>query len=96
MRPSAAASRWAQQFYSRRVPTNPKFESTKPVVSTGLTMKLVEVLADNQISRRKQETFRRVTAKHLRKLIDNDKVGETVFDLFEENKRAKFGYQERR
>lgn len=89
-----AASRWSHQFYSKRIPTNPKFDSVKPVVSTGPTMRLVEVLADNQISRRKQETFRRVSAKLLRKMILKEREGETVFDLFEEGKRARWGDQE--
>ena len=50
-------------------------------------MKLVEVLADNQISRRKQEVFSRVTPRGLVQLMEKDKVGETVFDLFEEKTR---------
>ena len=52
-------------------------------------MKLVEVLADNQISKRKQEVFRRISPKGLTHLIASDNVGETVFDLFEEKLSTK-------
>ena len=52
-------------------------------------MKLVEVLTDAQISRRRQETFSRINPKQLASLIENDKTGETVFDLFEEKKNQK-------
>lgn len=82
-----------KKFYSKKIPTNPKFNNTKPIVETGTTMKVVQVLADNQISRRKQETFHRINSKHLNELMKNDKKGESVFDLFDENNNKRYSYQ---
>lgn len=67
---------------------NPKYSGVKPVISTGMTAKLVEVMTDNQLSRRRQETFVRVTANQLAKLMDREKEGETVFDLYQENSKT--------
>ena len=67
---------------------NPKYSGVKAVISTGMTAKLVEVMTDNQLSRRRQETFVRVTANQLAKLMDREKEGETVFDLYQENSKT--------
>lgn len=63
------------------------------MVSTGLTMKQVEVMADNQISRRRQETFGRVNSAGLAQLMAKEREGETVFDLFEENSQGQWTHQ---
>ena len=72
------------------MPKNSKFNSIEAKVNTGRTMKIVEVLTDNQISRRRQETFQRITPKYLAKLIADQAKDETIFDLFSENKSPKF------
>lgn len=79
---------WGEQTFARRIPANPKYADVKAVVCTGPTVRKVDVMTDKELSRRRQEMFGRISAAQLAKLMDREKDGETVFDLFDENRRG--------
>jgi hypothetical protein len=51
-------------------------------------MRMVEVLTDKQVSKRKSEMFKRISSKKLNALLAEDTNKESVFDLYNQNNVA--------
>lgn len=51
-------------------------------------MRMVEVLTDKQVSKRKSEMFKRISSKKLNALLAEDNNKESVFDLYNQNNIA--------
>ncbi len=76
---------WPYKFFSKKIPSNPKFGHVKSTLNTGPTVRQVELLTDKQVSKRKSEIFKRITSKKLNSLIAEETNKESVFDLFNQN-----------
>lgn len=79
----------------RKVPRNPKFDNVGPVVTTGKTVKQVEILSDfypgNQnVAQRKSELFKRIRPATVAKLLQESQIAtESIYGLADDEEEYK-------
>lgn len=66
---------------NKKIKSNPKYADVKSVVNHGKTIKDVEIVSDNLIAKRKGESFGRIKASTLAKLLNEVNNEESVFGL---------------
>jgi hypothetical protein len=54
----------------KKVPTAKKYQHVKSTIQTGKTVNDVEVISDKLVAKRKGESFRRIKASTLQKLVN--------------------------
>lgn len=61
------------------------FSRVSKTVDTGKTIKDVQILSDQYVSKRKSELFKRIKSSTVVKLIDENNNSESIYNLAEEN-----------
>lgn len=74
------------QLLNKKPPSNNKYKEVKKVLDTGKTIKDVEVLSDQYVSKRKNELFKRIKASTVVKLLEENNNSESIYNLAEESK----------
>jgi len=61
-------------------PKSTKYDSIKPTVNTGKTIKNVVLESDKLVSKKKSELFKRVNAKAIQKLLSENNLHESIYN----------------
>ncbi len=68
-------------FKDNTKPKSTKYDNIKPTVNTGKTIKNVILESDKLISKKKSELFKRVNAKAIHKLLNENNLHESIYNL---------------
>lgn len=55
-------------FMDKKVKPNPKYNDVKSTLNTGMTMDKVQIITNNQVTKRRGEIFNRISKQSLAKL----------------------------
>ena len=74
------------QLLDKKPPKNEKFQNIKKTIDTGKTIKDVQILSDSFVTKRRSELFKRIKGSTIVKLIDENHISESIYNLAEEDK----------
>ena len=74
------------QLLDKKPPKNEKFQDIKKTIDTGKTIKDVQILSDSFVTKRRSELFKRIKGSTIVKLIDENHISESIYNLAEEDK----------
>ena len=83
------AERFGNKSLMEKKPTqNKKYKNIGTVVDTGKTIKDVEFISDQLVSKRKSEMFKRIKAHTIIKLLNQNTQTESIYNLGNDNENA--------
>ena len=68
-------------FMDKKSRPNPKYAKIGGKLSTGLTVEKVQIVTNQQVTKRRGETFNRITASSLCRLLAVERYSESIYDL---------------
>lgn len=68
-------------FMDKKSRPNPKYSGITGKLSTGLTTERVQIVTNQQVTKRRGETFNRITKSSLAKLLAIEHYSESIYDL---------------
>lgn len=74
-----------KEEFKKKVKLPNKYKNVKKTLNTGMTVNDVIMLSNNQVVKKNSEIFKRITAKKLEYIINNDPLSESVISNNFEN-----------
>lgn len=73
-----------KNLISKKPVKNPKYDNIKSTVDTGKSVKGIVMESDQLVSKRKSELFRRIKGGAIIKLISENLISESIYNLAKE------------
>lgn len=68
-------------FMDKKPIKNPKYSNVKGTINSGMTVDKIEIISNNNVTKRRGELFSRIHKSSLVKLIGIEKYSESIYDL---------------